>query len=289
MVKKVLLYLDTNKVANPFDLLLAMDADYDAVIPYTNIGEENVDYIAQNSMFARDGEGLKNTAILVGGSLDESEKVFQKLKRTLRAPFQMSVVWDPNGACTTAAATIAKIERLAGPAGLRGKNVTILAGTGPIGQISALLLRNLGAHVTITSRTKDKAGKIAAKLSDDVRGKVKGIAGPMPADRLEACKGADVILATGAIGAQLLDSESLSKLKPAIIADVNAVQPYGIEDIKPDMDGTVVKGAKALGPCAIGDLKNKVEKEILKKALVETKPYDYNDALMLSREFARQK
>lgn len=289
MVKKVLLYLDTNKVANPFDLLLALDADYDAVIPYVGVSEDNVDYIVQNSVFARDSEGLKNTVILVGGGLDDSEKVFQKLKRLLRAPLQMSVIWDPNGACTTAAATIAKIEKLVGPSGVRGKNVTILAGTGPIGQISILLLRNLGANVTITSRTKDKANKIASKLSDDVRGKVKGAAGPTPNERCEACKGADIILATGAIGAQLLDSESLSKLKPAVIADVNAVQPHGIEDIKPDMDGTTVRGAKALGPCAIGDLKNKVEKEILKRALAETKFYDYNDALMLAREFARQK
>jgi methylene-tetrahydromethanopterin dehydrogenase len=286
-MKRVLLYLDTNKVANPFDLLLALDADYDAVIPYVGVSEENVDYIIQNSIFARDSDGLKNTTVLVGGGLDDSEKVFQKLRRLLRAPFQMSVIWDPNGACTTTAATIAKIEKLAG--GLRGKNVTILAGTGPIGQISALLLRNLGANVTITSRTKDKVNKIASKLSDDVRGKVKGVAGPTPNERREACKGADVILATGAIGAQLLDSESLSALKPAVIADVNAVQPYGIEDIKPDMDGTVVKGAKALGPFAIGDLKNKVEKELLKRALVETRFYDYNDALGLAREFARQK
>jgi len=287
MVKKVLLYLDTNKVANPFDILLAYDAEYDAVVPYTGVSEENVEYLIQNSVFARTGEGLKNTVVLVGGSLDESEKVFQKLKRILRPPFQMSVIWDPNGACTTSATTIAKIEKIAGS--LRGKNVTVLAGTGPIGQISALLLRNLGANVTITSRTKDKANKIANKLSDDVRGKVKGFAGPNPADRCEACKGAQIILATGAIGAQLLDSEGLAKLKPEIIADVNAVQPHGIEEIKPDMDGDIVRGAKALGPCAIGDLKNRVEREILKKALAETKFYDYNDALMMAREFSSKK
>jgi hypothetical protein len=244
MTKKVFLYLDTNKVANPFDLLLAMDAEYDAVIPYAGVTDENVEYIVNNAIFARSDEGRKNTVIMVGGDLDTSDKVFQKLKRMLRAPLQMSVIMDPSGACTTAAATVAKIEKLAGgSAGIRGKNVTVLAGTGPIGQISAMLLRNLGANVTITSRSKDKAAKVAGKLSDDVRGKVKGLQGALPAERYEACKDAQIILATGAIGAQLLDSESLGKLKPMIITDVNAVHPYGIEGVKPDMNGDNLNGA----------------------------------------------
>jgi hypothetical protein len=34
-------------------------------------------------------------------------------------------------------------------------------------------------------------------------------------------------------------------------------------------------------------LKNKFERSILKKALEETRFYDYNDALMLAREFAK--
>jgi hypothetical protein len=281
-MKKVLLYLDTNKVPNPFDLLLALDAGYDAAIPYANVNEENVDYIIHNSIFARDREGLDSTVILVGGNLEDSEKVFRKLKRLLRDPFKMSVIWDPNGACTTAAAVIAKIEKLA--EGVKGKNVTILAGTGPIGQISALLLRNLGATVTITSRNKSKASSIASRLSDDVRGKVRGMQGMNPDERCTACKESNIILATGAIGAQLLDSETLKSLKPEIVADVNAVQPYGIDGIKPDMDGDDLNGAKGLGPCAIGDLKNRLEHEILKKALEENKFFDYNDCLLLARE-----
>lgn len=288
MTKRVLLYLDTDRIANPFDLLLALDADYDAVLPYAGVTEENVDYIVQNGMFARDGEGLKNTVIMVGGDLEPAERIFQKLKRMLRPPFQMSVILDPSGACTTAAAMVAKVEKLAGgSAGIRGKNVTILAGTGPVGQISAILLRNLGANVTITSRSKDKAQKVAAKLSDDVRGKVKGGQGNLTNERCDACKEANVILATGAIGTQLLDSESLKKLKPTIIADVNAVQPYGIEDVTPDMDGTPVNSAKALGPCAIGDLKNLIERKMLKKALEEPRFFDYNDSFMLARELAK--
>ncbi len=284
-MKKALLYLDTNKVANPFDLLLALDADYDAVIPYAGVTADNVDYIIHNAMFARDEEGLRNTVIMVGSDLDGSEKIFQKLKRMLRDPFSMSVIFDPNGACTTAAATIAKIEKLAGS--LKGKKVTILAGTGPIGQISALLLRNLGAEVTITSRTKDKATKIANKLSDDVRGKVTGAQGMNVSERAAACKDADIILATGAKATQLMDSETLSKLSPKIVADVNAIQPYGIESIKPDMDGDRIGGAKGLGPCAIGDLKNLVEKKMLKRALQEIKFYDYNDSLILARELSK--
>lgn len=284
-MKTVLIYLDTNKVANPFDPLLALDADFDAVLPYANVNVDNVDYIIHNMIFARDREGLDKTVIMAGGGLEDSEMVFRKLRRMLRDPFKVSVIWDPNGACTTAAATVAKIEKLAG--GLKGKKTTVLAGTGPVGQISAILMRNLGAEVTITSRTKDKAARVANKLSDDVRGKVRGLMGAAPDERCVACREAQIILSTGAIGTQLLDSEALSKLKPEIVADVNAVQPYGIEDIKPDMDGDDVRGAKGLGPCAIGDLKNLIEQDMLKKALDENKFFDYNDALMAARALSR--
>jgi len=185
-MKKALIYLDTNKVANPFDILLALDADYDAVIPYANVTEENVDYIVHNSIFARGDEGRASTVFFVGGNMSDSEKVFRKLRRILRDSYQMSVVWDPNGACTTAAAMVAKIEKHVGS--VKGKSAVVLAGTGPIGQISAMLLRNLGADVTITSRTKDKAIKTAHALSDDVRGKVHGVIGSTSLERFDACK-----------------------------------------------------------------------------------------------------
>lgn len=281
-MKKVLIYLDTGKVANPFDLLLAFDAGYDAVLPYTNINEDNVDYIVHNSIFARGREGLDNTVFLVGGSLDASESVFRRLKRMLKDPFKMSVVWDPNGACTTAAATVAKIEQISD--NIRHEKATILAGTGPIGQISAILLSKLGAEVTITSRDEAKAKSVANKLSDYVNQTIKGEGGGNLPQRCSACKDAKIILATGAIGAQLLDSDSLSKLSAEIIADVNAVQPYGVEGIDPDMSGDKIEGKKLLGSCAIGDLKNLVEREILQRAVSENRFFDYNDALMLARE-----
>jgi methylenetetrahydrofolate/methylenetetrahydromethanopterin dehydrogenase (NADP+) len=283
-MKKALLYLDTDKIANPFDLLLALDADYDAVIPYASVTEESVEGIIHNVVFARTPEGRRNTVIMVGGGLEESERVFQKLKRLLRPPLQMSAIWDPNGACTTAAAAVAKIEEISG--NLRGKSVTVLAGTGPIGQISALLLRNLGASVTITSRRGDKAQKIAHKLSDDVR-KLRGLQGGTIEERCDACKDAHVILSTGALGTQLLDAESLGKIKPEIAADVNAVQPYGIEDMKPGMDGEEIGGIKRLGSSAIGDLKNQVERSMLIKALEEPRFYDYNGALALARDLLK--
>jgi len=79
----------------------------------------------------------------------------------------------------------------------------------------------------------------------------------------------------------------LRSYNPEIVADVNAVQPYGIEDMEYDMDGEEVNGCKRLGSCVIGDLKNRVETEVLKKAIEETKFYDYNDCLAFAREFVR--
>ncbi len=280
-MKRVLLYLDTNKIANPFDMLLAVDADYDVVLPYSGINEGNVEYIVQNSVFARGEEGLRNTVIMLGGKLDEAEILFNKLKRIMRDPFRVSVVLDPGGACTTAASVVAEIEKESG--GVRGKKITILAGTGPIGQVCALLLRNLGARVRITSRDEKKARSVASRLSDKTVGIVEGVKGESKEDRIMACAGSEVVIATGAIGAQLLDLEDLKDAR--IVADVNAVQPYGIGGMK--AHGGESGNAKLIGPCEIGDLKNRVEMEILKRATQEVKFYDYNDALTTARELLR--
>ena len=39
--KKVLIYLDTEKHANPFDILIAVDAGYDFVFPYSGVSEND--------------------------------------------------------------------------------------------------------------------------------------------------------------------------------------------------------------------------------------------------------
>lgn len=285
-MKKVLIYLDTAKFANPFDLLIALDNGFDNVLPYSGITAENCETIIQNARFPRGPKGAKSTVFLIGGNLEEAEKIFLKSRHILRPPFQSSVIFDPNGACTTASALVAKTENLAG--GVKGKKITILAGTGPIGSISAILFRNLGAQVTVTSRTKEKATQIANKLSDEVRGKVIGLQAGTPEERMNACESADVVVSTGTLGVQLLDSESLKKIKPTVVVDVNVVPPYGIEDIKPEMAGEDINGGiKALGGLSIGVLKSKVEGELLNRALKETKFYDYNDAMLVARELNR--
>ncbi|MBN2517560.1 MAG: hypothetical protein JXB14_01820 [Candidatus Altiarchaeota archaeon] len=282
-MKKVLVYLDTAKLANPFDLLVALDNGFDHVLPYQGITAENCEQILQNARFPRGPEGAKSTVFLIGGDLEEAEGIFQKSRQIIRPPFQSSVILDPNGACTTASALVAKTEKLLG--GARGRKVTILAGTGPIGSIATILFRNLGAQVTITSRTREKATQAAKKLSDDIRGDVTGMQAATPEERIKACESADAIVSTGTLGVQLLDSECLKKIKPKVVVDVNVVPPYGIEDVKPEMDGDDINGGiKALGGLGIGKLKNKIEAELLNKATKDIRFYDYNDALLIARD-----
>jgi len=282
MAKRVLVYLDTDKFANPFDLILALDAGFDSVLPYAGVTPDNCASIIQNATFPRSPEENKSTVVYIGGKVTEAEKLFHQVQQVMRTSGKLSTIFDPSGACTTAAAAVAKIEKLAG--GLRGKKVTVLAGTGPIGQICAILFRNLGAQVTITSRTKEKATKVANKLSDDVRGKVIGMQASTNDARAKACEGADVVMATGMLAVQLLDSASLKKVAPKVAADVNVVAPYGIEDAEPELSGDEKNGIKLLGGIDIGVLKNNVEKELLRRATEDVKFYDYNDALIVARE-----
>jgi methylenetetrahydrofolate/methylenetetrahydromethanopterin dehydrogenase (NADP+) len=280
-MKKILIYLDNQRFANPFDLIMSLDSGFDYVIPYSGINSENVDFIVNNAIFPRSPNDCKNTVIYIGGSVEEAEKTFRKIKEIMRYSIQLSVIFDPSGACTTAAAAVAKMDKMVD--GLRGKKTTILAGTGPIGEISATLCSTLGSEVTITSRTREKAVRVANSISDKSRGKVYGVQGGTLQERVDACKDADVVMATGTLGVQLIDSESLSKISPKLLVDVNVVEPFGIDGLDPNKKLKELHGAKALDGIEIGLLKNKVEAEILKEATEKIAFYDQNDALKIAR------
>jgi 5,10-methylene-tetrahydrofolate dehydrogenase/methenyl tetrahydrofolate cyclohydrolase len=66
---------------------------------------------------------------------------------------RVSVMMDANGCNTTAAAAVRKILSCGN---IRGKKVTVLGGTGPVGMRAAALLAKEGASVTITSRMHEK-------------------------------------------------------------------------------------------------------------------------------------
>jgi hypothetical protein len=80
------------------------------------------------------------------------------------------------------------------------------------------------------------------------------------------CDGAELIVAAGAAGAELLPLElrkSLTSLKVAI--DVNAVPPVGIAGVEPFDKATERDGVICYGAIGVGGLKMKIHKAALRR------------------------
>jgi methylene-tetrahydromethanopterin dehydrogenase len=297
----LLFYLDTDVKASPFDICMAYDVGYDAVIPYENVTPEDANLIVQDALLSRGPKGVKHTAFLIGGkNAERAEDVFKAVKDAMFPPFKTSIVVDPAGAYTTAAAMVAKVESalLVSKLGeLKDKTIAIL-GTGAVGQIAAVLLAKMGCNVMIVSLNpkrvdgKEHAENIAKLLAKDHGVQVQGIFAPTPASKIEVLKKADVVMCAGIKGIRLVDKEMLNELKHIkVLLDINAVPPFGVEgiELKDDMR-EMMPGIFTIGALTVGNLKHKVEKEILKEARSNGKEeYNYNIALPMARTLLQKK
>jgi methylene-tetrahydromethanopterin dehydrogenase len=297
----LLFYLDTDVKASPFDICMAYDVGYDAVIPYENVTPEDANLIVQDALLSRGPKGVKHTAFLIGGkNAERAEEVFKAVKDAMFPPFKTSIVIDPAGAYTTAAAMVAKTESalLESKLGeLKDKTCAIL-GTGAVGQIAAVLLAKMGCNVMIVSLNpkrvdgKEHAENIGRLLAKDHGVQVQGIFAPTPASKIDVLKKADVVMCAGIKGIRLVDKEMLNEVKHIkVILDINAIPPFGVEgiELKDDMR-EMMPGIFTIGALTVGNLKHKVEKEILKEARSNGKEvYNYNIALPMARTMLQKK
>jgi len=109
-MKKLLLQLDSDEIASSFDTITAYDAGVDHVIYYGGVSVEDVRNIVYGAMFTRGVEDLKNSAVFIGGSsVPVGEKMLKAAQEAFFGPVRVSVMADPNGSNTTAAAAVLKI------------------------------------------------------------------------------------------------------------------------------------------------------------------------------------
>jgi methylene-tetrahydromethanopterin dehydrogenase len=296
----LLFYLDTDAKASPFDICMAYDIGYKAVIPYENVTPEDAKTIVLDAMLSRGPKAVKHTVFLIGGkNAEKAEEVFEAVKNSMFPPFKASIIVDPAGAYTTAAAMVAKIEDalVSHKLGeLKDKTCAVL-GTGAVGQIAAVLLAKKGCDVMIASlnpkRTdgKEHAEGIAKLLAKDHGVQVQGIFAPTSADKIEILKKADVVMCAGIRGVRIIDKDMLNEVEHMqVLVDINAVPPFGVEgiELKDDMR-EMATGIFAIGALAVGDLKHKLEKEILLEARSNEKEiYNYNTALPLARKLLQR-
>ncbi len=262
---KHLLYLFTTDAApSPYDVSMAYDAGFHAVIPYGNVDEETGILLIQDIIFSRGPKGAKFTALFIGGNDEETaEKVRAAAVKSMFPPFQISVMIDPKGAYTTAASLVAKADKALG--GLKGRKAAILGGTGPVGRLSATFCAQNGCAVVIGSRSRESAERLAKGIGEKSGGTVTGAQMGTDEEKIPILKGVDLILSTAKAGVQILPQSVLEALPPGkVVADVNAVPPSGVAGLEPEHDlKEIAPGIRAIGAIAIGVLKYDVEMEML--------------------------
>jgi hypothetical protein len=266
-VKKVLLQLDTDQHPSPFDAIVAEDAGVDVLLSHGSVTPEAVRDLVQGAFFTRAPDDLSSMAVWVGGSdVAAGEKVLDEVQAAYFGPFRLSAMLDSDGCNTTAATAVARIAK---DRDLRGRRAVIL-GVGPVGLRSATLLRQEGCDVLAVTIPADvlntdsyrrpRGLEVAERLGIDAR---------EVADRAEmeaALEGANIVLAAGPAGVQLLRQEVWSA-NPTIelLADYNAAEPLGIEGIEAGDDLVERDGKLVLGALGIGGQKMKTHKACVRQ------------------------
>lgn len=283
MEKPYLLHFATPDVrVSPFDVNMAYDAGWNAVIPYSGVGLEEISGFTQDAIFSRGPKGVKHTGIFIGGRDPVlAADMLDSARKAMVPPFEVSVFADPSGAYTTAAAMIAMVEKslsIKHGTSLSDRRVVVFGGTGPVGMTAAILAAQAGADVTIPShdglpRALAAAKSIHARFGITVR--------PVDAST-EALKSAliadtEVVLATAKAGVQVLSANHLSLASSLMVAaDINAVPPAGIEGIGVTDSGRLLSTASGcavgIGPLAIGNIKYKVQQRLLQAMLSTDSP-----------------
>jgi methylene-tetrahydromethanopterin dehydrogenase len=279
---------------SPFDVNMALDAGFTAVIPYTDVELGEVRGLVQDAIFSRGPKGAKRTGVFIGGkNAIAALDMLAAARNAMFPPFQVSIFADPAGSFTTAAAMVAKVEKALKArtgAGLAGRSVAVFGATGVVGFAAGIIAALEGAKATLIGY--DGAARVK-QLADSARDRFKvelaHADGSSDALKAAALKGADAVLCAGRAGVQVLSGQHLaaaSELKVA--ADVNAVPPAGVEGLGAQDDGAPLKGSGGIGigALAIGGVKYKVEAGLFRRMIESDKPLvlDFRDAFKLARD-----
>lgn len=278
MERKRLLYaFSTDRVVSPFDMNVAYDAGFDVVHPFGEVTPASATGLVQDIIFSRGVSGTKFTAVFLGGSdADAVEAVRDAAAGAMFKPFQVPLLVDPKGAYTTAGALVAKVEQALarrGLGGLSGKRIAVLGGTGPVGRVAGALAAREGADVTLVETLPGpdakRAAEAAARGAGARYGVRLGVAQASGAELVSALEGVPVVLATARAGIQVLARAVLERLGSVrVVADVNAVPPPGVEGLDARADAAeIAPEVSGTGALAVGDLKMKVELELMRRLL----------------------
>ncbi|MFN3622840.1 MAG: methylene-tetrahydromethanopterin dehydrogenase N-terminal domain-containing protein [Hyphomicrobium sp.] len=295
----ILHFLSTQEFASPFDVNMAVDAGFKVVIPHTNARLEHTTGLVQDAIFSRPIEYGCRTGLFIGGkdallALD----MLAAAKDALVPPFQLSAFADPGGSFTTAAAMVALVEdvyQARTGRSLKDAHVVVFGATGVVGFASSIIAAQCGAKVTMASHIGVKALEpfiTAGRERFDVE--LDAVAAARDDDKAKLVADADIVLCAAAAGIRVLSREQCATSpRLAVVADVNAVPPSGIEGVELFDRGRVLDGTDiaSIGPLAIGDIKYKTQAALFRSMLSssETVMLDFTHAFAQARKLVRSK
>jgi methylene-tetrahydromethanopterin dehydrogenase len=299
MSKNTIMHMiDPSAYVSPFDINMAVDAGYDVVIPYANVELWQVNGLLQDAIFSREPEGVKKTAVFIGGrDIDLAKKMLDAAKKAMVPPFEISVMADPSGAYTTAAALVAGVEReLKDKHGMELKDSkgVIFGGTGPVGIATGVIASLAGADITLVDhQSVENAQSAANEYNASCDCSMKGTIAASDADKAYLLANADIAFCTAKAGVEVLNDRVLGDAKVLkVVGDVNAVPPLGVRGLgiqdfgEPLTHATSAKNAVGIGALAVGHIKYKTQQALLKLLLESDKPVyiDFREAFIKARE-----
>ena len=286
MKPSVLLHLDPDPLPSVFDRVVALDAGADHVLSYGGVTPDAVPALVHGCIFTRGPKDLHRTAVFVGGSdAGAAEKLFVAVRATLLPQFglSVSVLLDPNGANTTAAAAVEAAGR---HVDISRVTALVLGGTGPVGQRAARLLARAGAAVRVGSRQLDRAEAVCAAIRKSVPGaKLDAVAVGASSDGPAALAGVKLVVAAGAAGAVLLPKKLRDQCPTLAVAiDLNGVPPAGIEGVELTDHAADRGGVVCYGALGVGGAKMKLHKAAVANLFLRSDAvFDLDEIAALAR------
>jgi methylene-tetrahydromethanopterin dehydrogenase len=212
MEKRSIIHMfDPMPHTSPFDVNMAVDAGFDVIVPYQNVQTDQVNGLVQDAIFSRGPAGAKRTGIFIGGrEIGVALNMLDAARKAMVPPFEVSVLADPSGAFTTAAALVALVEKKLKDSHnlpLKGQHGVVFGGTGPVGVATGVIASLAGADITLVdpfniSAAIDKADEYNPRCGSTLWGTFAS----SDADKARLFAKADVVFCTAKAGVQVLNA-----------------------------------------------------------------------------------
>lgn len=262
-MNNILLCLDTDPQPSVFDSVVAIDAGVNHLLRHGGVTADAVEPLVHGAMFTRAPGDLRHTAIFIGGSdVSAGAAVLAAVTECFFGPMRVSVLLDSNGCNTTAAAAVVAAAR---HVELDGAEAAVI-GTGAVGQRAAQMLLSEGARVRLISRKRQRAEELAAEI-----GATQDASHLMPRGQDEApladlLRGADVLIAAGPAGVEVVDAQSLRAADSMRVAiDLNATPPLGVAGIESQDKAQDRNRVTCYGALGVGGTKMKTHRAAIKR------------------------